>query len=81
MACQVAIDEMARSGVADRHPEGGTCRRCRYCSQGCFDEADASALRDELTARYGICHEDGDSPALVPLDRWHPWDECWTEVA
>lgn len=81
MACQVAIGEMARLGAPDRHPDGGTCRHCRHCSQGCFDEAEGGALRDELTAGYGICHEDEDSPFLVALDGWHPWDECWTEVA
>lgn len=81
MASQVLIDALRRYGEPDAHPEGGTCRECRHCAQGCFDEAGGAALRDELTAGYGICHEDDDHPYLVSLDRWHPWDECWTGAA
>lgn len=80
MASQVLIDALVRYGEPDEHPEGGPCRDCAWCAQGCFDEAEGSALRDELTAEYGICHEDDEHPYLVPLDQWHPWDECWTEA-
>lgn len=78
MASQALIDALRRYGEPDGHPEGGTCRACDHCAQGCFDEAGCAALRDELTAEYGICHEDEERPYLVPLDQWHPWDECWT---
>lgn len=56
MASQVLIDALRRYGEPDGHPEGGPCRDCAWCAQGCFDEAEGSALRDELTAEYGICH-------------------------
>lgn len=81
MASQVAIDALRRYGTPDEHPDGGACRDCSHCVTCCFDEAQGDRLRDELTARYGVCNECPDEPVLVPLDQWHDWDDCWTGAA
>lgn len=72
MASQVAIDRMARYGVPDEHPGGGTCRGCWYCSQARSDDVP----KDE----YGVC-EGFDEPRVVSLDERHSWDDCWTGAA
>lgn len=59
---------------------GGRCRECEHCVRDAFDEVDDQDVRDELTARYGICIKSEEHPFLVPLDQWHDWEECWMEA-
>lgn len=69
--------------AAERHmdepdaPEGGTCGQCSHCVTCCFDEVADGGIRDEMTARYGICIECPERPFVVPLAEWHAWSECW----